>query len=115
MGTVAEGYAAILKHRKTRAIVVGDRIFDFFGKLLRRAGRNFLEYREIGVFFEQALRHAVIAEYNHLALNGKISGDAEFGESERVCIPMWRSEVWKAQKRASIRNDEEANASSISA
>ena len=46
-----------------------------------------LEYRELGVFFEQALRHAVIAEYNHLALNGKISGDAEFGESERVCIP----------------------------
>ena len=46
-----------------------------------------LEYRELGVFFEQALRHAVIAEYNHPALNGKISGDAEFGESERVCMP----------------------------
>lgn len=46
-----------------------------------------LEYRELGVFFEQALWHAVIAEYNHLALSGKISGDAEFGESERVCIP----------------------------
>ena len=46
-----------------------------------------MEYREIGVFFEQALRHVVIAEYNHPALNGKICGDAEFGESERVCIP----------------------------
>ena len=87
VSAVAEADASILKHRESRTVIVGDRIFDFLRDLLGRAGRNLLKYLEIGVLFKQALRHPVIPEYNHSAFDGKIRGDAELGEAERVRIP----------------------------
>ena len=87
VSAVAEADASILKHRESRTVIVGDRIFDFLRELLRRAGRNLLKYLEIGVLFKQSFRHPVIPEYNHSAFDGKIRGDAELGEAERVRIP----------------------------
>ena len=87
VSAVAEADASILKHRESRTVIVGDRIFDFLRELLGRAGRNLLKYLEIGVLFKQSFRHPVIPEYNHSAFDGKIRGDAELGEAERVRIP----------------------------
>lgn len=74
-----------------------------------------LEYRELGVFFEQALGMPSSPSTTTPPSTEKSAVTPSLASPSVFVYPMWRSGVWKAQKRASIRNDEEANASSISA
>ncbi len=81
-----EADAAVLKGREARAVVVGYGALDGPGQGFGRAGGDFSEGLEIGVFAQQPFGASVLPKGDGAALHAQIGGDAETPQGFGVAV-----------------------------